>query len=332
MESFNKPRVNVYSERQESVQPVFVVVQEIAKKIGNSPESRREWLLNQNAETLKNLLISINQSVREDSNISTFDGDSVQAGVSGLGIIPPDAQDKLFLLDQVPTLLNEKTKQDIEGGVETKQSVEEMIGSLAIFLNQLHLFEDGNGRTTRLLKVLLCKGDAIALTDIETAILKTNANETIDTSPRAAVKQVVFNAIRNTSMTDKYMIEDDVATDDDFLDSTNHGINTKFPNIPPQILSMYIDSGNFTESAARLCKEQGIEFGQVKLSTILTMCMQDPALQEKLENHYKDIRKEIALLSFKASLGLIDIELAERNQKPGERSVRDYNRNRALLD
>ena len=71
-------------------------------------------------------------------------------GVRGSGYTPPNAQDRRMLFAEVLKAMQEMAKDE--------RSLEDIAILLSSSVNAIHAYSDANGRTSRLLYLLLAKG------------------------------------------------------------------------------------------------------------------------------------------------------------------------------
>jgi hypothetical protein len=88
-------------QRKESIQPLHEVATGLAQEIGEQPQQRLDWLMQQTGESFGDTLLRVNSTARGiSSEEHSFDGEGVQAGTIG-GSIPPDQKDKITLLGEL---------------------------------------------------------------------------------------------------------------------------------------------------------------------------------------------------------------------------------------
>ncbi len=96
--------------REESIESVFDLAEEIKKEIGENAEGVINWFLRQDSKSFSRLLLDINRRTRGISlEEHRFDGENVQAGIVGISV-PPDQEDKITLIRE----LIELSHQDIQ--------------------------------------------------------------------------------------------------------------------------------------------------------------------------------------------------------------------------
>lgn len=123
-----------------------------APEIFASEETKREYIQNLTFDEFKNLLMATNSMLR-DIPVSqrSLDGENVylKAGVFKIDdeYVPPQHEDKEELLHEM--------FDDIEKMNQNGRSMQDIALLTSASINAIHLFNDGNGRTSRLLYVLL---------------------------------------------------------------------------------------------------------------------------------------------------------------------------------
>jgi len=118
-------------------------------------ESIRSYIEELNQADFIELLNSINGVIQsKDKKGWTMAKGSVPItggeGVRGSGYTPPNAQDRLMLFAEVLNAMQEMAKDE--------RSLEDIAILLSSSVNAIHAYSDANGRTSRLLYLLLAKG------------------------------------------------------------------------------------------------------------------------------------------------------------------------------
>ncbi len=139
--------------RNERAERVITLMDRLgAEQAFSSPEARAAFLKNMSYEDLKRIGILTNDTLRGKGKSSDFDGAGVQVrevdshGTNVSEYIPPDEEDKEPLLQKIL----ESAKQ--------LPNIEDAALLLAVGINAVHAFADGNGRAARLVLQLLGKG------------------------------------------------------------------------------------------------------------------------------------------------------------------------------
>ena len=156
----------------ESLQPQHELVNSLVQEMGEQPQQRLDWLMQQSGESFGNILIQLNSAARElDKQEHTFDGEGVVAGSVG-GSVPPDQEDKIMLIDELISATQQRISAGLKKGEDPQAIVNELAVAIPTIVNKLHLFADGNGRTSRILRMLLRDGDQITPEKVEAAVQK----------------------------------------------------------------------------------------------------------------------------------------------------------------
>jgi len=151
-------------QRNQSLEPLQELTTNLVQEMGGEqPEQRINWLMNQNGETFGRMLLDVNGTARglvpEEHR---FDAEGVQAGMVG-GSIPPDQEDKVTLLSELVQSSQAHAQKRLEEGADAQTVMTELAVAIPTVVNKLHLFADGNGRTSRTLRMVLRDGDQITL-------------------------------------------------------------------------------------------------------------------------------------------------------------------------
>jgi len=309
-------------QRNQSLEPLQELTTNLVQEMGGEqPEQRINWLMNQNGETFGRMLLDVNGTARglvpEEHR---FDGEGVQAGMVG-GSIPPDQEDKVTLLSELVQSSQAHAQKRLEEGADAQTVMTELAVAIPTVVNKLHLFADGNGRTSRTLRMVLRDGDQITPEKVDALVNKTGY-EKYDTTPAGPVERAIMRAMRKENGTEGYSVADDVI-DDDFMEDifADDGLGKLFeeqiPGIDISIVKAYRDSFNFGETVRLIAKSK--ELGEkVSLKSVLEATA-DPEELRNFTEVYRCVRKQRAELLIQGMLNEREIPV------PQDEDGRDVN-------
>lgn len=298
--------------RTESIQPLHELATNMAHEMGEQPEQRLEWLMNQDGESLGRLLVGVNSIARGIApEAHDFDGHNVQAGTIG-GSIPPDQDDKITLLGELMNGTKEHIAKQIVKGEDAQTIMTELAVAIPTVVNKLHLFADGNGRTSRMLRMVLRDGDQINDDKID-ALVNKKGIEKYDTTPVTPIEDSITAHMRAINGASGIGVLDDVGGEITFIEEINENILAQFPVISPGVLKAYRDSDNFSETVRLLGKDQGAA-DQVSLKELFGKLTSDPNELQKFTDTYRSVRKQRVELLIGGLLGNEPIVLSVRNK------------------
>ena len=276
-------------QRTESLQPLHEVANSLVQEMGEQPQERLDWLMQQTGESFGNVLLNVNSTVRGlSSQEHDFDGEGVQAGTIG-GSIPPDQEDKITLLGELVTTAQQHIAAQTENGEDPQIIMSELAVAIPTVVNKLHLFADGNGRTSRMLRMVMRDGDQITPEKVE-ALVHKNGYENYNTTPGDPIETSVLRHMRSVNGASEIAVTDDVVDEDTFADEVHEDILRKFPDINPGIIKAYSDSANFSETVRLLGKDSGSE--AVSLSELFGKIAENPDELAKFTAVYRGVRKQ----------------------------------------
>lgn len=305
-------------QRVESLQPLHEVANNLVQEMGEQPQQRLDWLMNQTGESFGNVLLQVNSTARGVSpEEHDFDGHNVQAGTID-GSIPPDQEDKITLLSE----LVDATKQHITRQTEKGEDPQTIVGELAVAIptvvNKLHLFADGNGRTSRMLRMVLRDGDQITPEKLD-ALVNKKGIERYDATPGLPIENSVLQYMRSVNGASEIAVKDDVVDGDTFADEVHEDILRKFPEINPSVIKAYSDSANFSETVRLLGKDSGAE--TVSLSELFSKVTENPDELARFTAVYRGVRKQRVELLIGGLTGEVPVPL---NVSDKEREVNNW--------
>lgn len=288
------------SRRTESLQPLYEEALSLAHEMGEKPQQRLDWLMQQTGESFGNVLIRINSTARNiDKAEHLFDGEGVRAG----GIdpsIPPEQEDKLLLMDELVLAAQQHTRAQLESGEDPQTIVTELAVIMPTAVNKLHLFADGNGRTSRTLRMMLRDGDQITTEKVE-AVAHRKGFEKYDTTPATIVERSVVRHMRTVNGTSEIAAIDDVVDAGSLVENTEECIKREHPNIKPSVIDAYFDTINFNEAVRLLAKEKDIN--AINLSDLFSQVAENPDESAKLVDAYRHVRKQRVQLLISGLIG-----------------------------
>ena len=292
----------------ESLQPQHELVNSLVQEMGEQPQQRLDWLMQQTGESFGNILIQLNSAARElDKQEHTFDGEGVVAGSVG-GSVPPDQEDKIILIDEIISATQQRISAGLKKGEDPQAIVNELAVAIPTIVNKLHLFADGNGRTSRILRMLLRDGDQITPEKVEAAVQK-KGKEKYDTTPMPAVETSVLRYMRSINGPSEINISRDLVDREGIeWHEENELIRKKFPNISPSVLKAYEeDPVNFMDAVDLLAIEKGVD--SVSLSDLFAQIVDSPEELAKFTAAYRSVRKQKVELLIGALMSEVAIPL-----------------------
>jgi len=294
-------------QRTESLQPLHEVANSLVQEMGEQPQERLDWLMQQTGESFGNVLLNVNSTVRGlSSQEHDFDGEGVQAGTIG-GSIPPDQEDKITLLGELVTTAQQHIAAQTENGEDPQIIMSELAVAIPTCVNKLHLFADGNGRTSRMLRMVLRDGDQITPEKVD-ALVNKNGIEKYDTTPGSPIENSVLRFMRDINGASEIAVNDDVVDEDTFADEVHEDILRKFPEINPSVIKAYSDSANFSETVRLLGKGSGAE--AVSLTELFGKITENPDELAKFTATYRGVRKQRVELLIGGLTGEVPIPLS----------------------
>ena len=290
----------------ESLQPQHELVNSLVQEMGEQPQQRLDWLMQQTGESFGNILIQLNSAARElDKQEHTFDGEGVVAGSVG-GSVPPDQEDKIILIDELIYATQQRISAGLKKGEDPQAIVNELAVAIPTIVNKLHLFADGNGRTSRILRMLLRDGDQITPEKVEAAVQK-KGKEKYDTTPAPPVETSVLRYMRSINGPSEINISRDLVDGEYLWHEEIDEIRKKFPNISPSVLRAYGDGDNFMDAVDLLAIEKGVD--SVSLSDLFAQIADSPEELAKFTAAYRSVRKQKVELLIGALMSEVAIPL-----------------------
>jgi hypothetical protein len=276
-------------QRNESLQPLHEIASGLVQEMGEQPQQRLDWLMQQTCESFGNVLLHVNSTARglspEDHN---FDGEGVQAGMIG-GSIPPDQEDKITLLGELVATTQLHIAAQTEKGEDAQTIMSELAVAIPTVVNKLHLFADGNGRTSRMLRMVMRDGDQITPEKVE-ALVHKNGYEKYDTTPGDPIETSVLRFMRSTNGASEIAVTDDVVDEDTFADEVHEDILRKFPQISRSVVRAYSDTANFSETVRLMDKDRATD--KVSLAELFGKITDNPEELAKFTATYRGVRKQ----------------------------------------
>lgn len=299
-------------QRTESLQPLLELTKGLVQEMGEQPQQRLDWLMQQTGESFGDVLLQVNSTARGlDEEEHIFDGDGVQAGTSG-GSIPPDQEDKITLLNNLVSATQRHIITRSEKGDDPQMIVSELAVAIPTVVNKLHLFAGGNGRTSRILRMVLRDGDQITPEKVEVLVHK-KGFERYDAIPTNAVETSIMRYMKNVNGTSEIAVTDDVIDEDTFADEVHEDITRMFPSISPNVVKAYSDTNNFSETVRLLGKEKGV--GTITLSELFGQITDSPDELARFTAVYRGVRKQRVELLIGGLTGEIPIPLSVHNKE-----------------
>lgn len=291
-------------------EPLYELALQLVNEMGGEkPEQRLDWLMNQDVESFGQVLCDINATARGmDKEDHHFDGEGVVAGQMG-GSIPPDQEDKVDLLSELLDKTRSRAEDLLERGVGAQTVMTEMAVTIPTVINKLHLFGDGNGRTSRTLRMLLRDGDQVTPDRVE-ALVQKRRFQHYDTTPSRPVESAVSMAIRHENGTTGLKVIDTYDGDFTSEQANQAEIRKQLPGIDARIVAAYADTNNFNETVRLMSLGEGLEGSEIPLDQVLTPTL-DPAQNEKFLAVYRGVRKQRAEVLMKALLEEIEAPMLD---------------------
>jgi hypothetical protein len=313
-------------ERLQSLQPMHELATGLAAEMGETPEKRVNWLLNQDADSFGEVLVSVNAVARGlATEQHRFDGEGVQAGTIG-GSIPPDQEDKIVLLDELLQDSQEKARQQIENGEDPQTIMHEVAMAVPTVINKLHLFGDGNGRTSRFMRMVLRDGDQLTPEKTEVLISKSGTGK-YDTTPDLPVERALLPVMRTENDTNDIGLVKDIFDEDEvvFVEDEIQALKDQYPTLDRKIVGAYVDTFNFSETMRLLAKSSGKE-AEVSLKQMIDELADSTEAQEQFLQVYRGVRRQRVELLIDGLLGKKDISLIEATKEKDVSISTDYAR------
>ncbi|MBA3723568.1 MAG: Fic family protein [Candidatus Levybacteria bacterium] len=263
--------------------------------IGSTPEQRVAWLTQLSPHNMSDFLIQLNATARGITDQHTFDGEGIQAGTAGASI-PPDQADKEPLLHYALAETQMMSSRMLADGMSHQEVLDRMAVVLPVIVNKLHLFANGNGRTSRVFRMLIRDGVADADTSIDGIVNKTKDEVNYDASPRPKIDYVITNVINRQHGTRNIKLEDDL--DGDSINDEYTGEVDDVAKLDPDLARIRSDMQNFQIIARDFAKKYTLlepgEADSVKVShkAVLTLAGSDPDKKSEFMEMYRHVRKE----------------------------------------
>lgn len=305
-------------QRTESIQPLHEIAVGLAQEMGEQPQQRLDWLMQQTGESFGNVLLHVNSIARGlNPEEHGFDGEGVQAGTIGASI-PPDQEDKITLLGELVSATQQHIVAQSEKGEDPQTIMSELAVAIPTVVNKLHLFADGNGRTSRMLRMVLRDGDQLTPEKTE-ALVHKNGYEKYDTTPGNPIEISVLRYMRNINGASEIAVTDDVVDEDTFADDVNEDIKRKFPTISTGVIKAYSDSANFSEAVRLMAKDNGTD--KVSLSELFGQIVDSPEELARFTAVYRGVRKQRVEVLIGALTGEVPVPL---NDRDNEKDINNY--------
>lgn len=286
--------------RTESLPPVQEAIQGLANEMGALPNDRLNWLMQQDWASFGGTLKEINSITRNLNPVEhTFDGKYVVAGTIG-GSFPPDQEDKIALLDTLITAAQQHIERQRQDNVDPQTILNEVAVSIPAVVNKLHLFADGNGRTSRLLRMVLRDADQITPEKVEAAV-RSDGFDRYDATPVGPIEISIRHRMRQVNQTTEIAISDDVVDQFALADEYSDEIIRAFPGIDYSLLRAYHDSPSFNEAVRLLAKGEGKR--SISLNELFGKIAHNPQDLEAFTNAYRDVRRQEVELLIEGLMG-----------------------------
>lgn len=310
MEKFTPQEQGFTSEEQEralTVSTVARVFKDIESSVGTTPHEKTRALF-ANPETLKSFLLRINNAVRAE-DVTDFDGEHVVAGLLNASY-PPAQEDKLAILEQLPEKIEAYRK--LQQAHNREPSMSELAHAIGVTVNKLHLFADGNGRTSRLIKSFLSTEGEISLEQVRDLVVKKNITNTEDTTPLIVSDISIAQYREDHDGLLEYVCVDDISTEADSLDGTEaQAVKNVFPDLPIEIISIVADRMRVSGVLKRIQRERNPGNPYISFKEMFEQISKDADLQAACVLAYNQIKREEAELLLSAMLGMTDVPLVK---------------------
>lgn len=305
-------------QRTESLQPLHEIASGLVQEMGEQPQERLDWLMRQTGESFGNVLLRVNSTARGLSpEEHDFDGEGVQAGTVG-GSIPPDQEDKVTLLGELMSTAQQHIAAQTEKGEDPQTIMSELAVAIPTVVNKLHLFADGNGRTSRMLRMVLRDGDQLTPEKVE-ALVHKNGYEKYDTTPGDPIETSVLRYMRSHNGASEIKVTDDVVDEDTFANEVHEDILRKFPHINPGVVKAYSDTANFSETVRLIGKNKGVD--TVSLSELFGQIADNPDELATFTATYRGVRKQRVEVLIGGLTGETPVPLNSRDR---ERDINNW--------
>lgn len=289
--------------RTETQPLVEAYVTDVAAEMGETPVERLEWFMNQNQESFGTLLITLNATARGiDPQAHSFDGEGVKAGTVGASV-PPDQEDKVTLMSDLLSSSQNFARERVEEGDDPEEVLLELAMAVPTMVNKLHMFGDGNGRTSRLTRLLLRDGNAVTPDKLDNAIHKTVAEEKYDTTPTPPIENAVKQQMRVDNDTVHLRVTERLLGDDNLIDGHYDSIHEAFPDMDGRVINAYWDTFNFWQTASSVARKHGHPPDQpLELTDVLRAATDEAGVVEFLEA-YRTVRYQRVQVLMEGLLG-----------------------------
>lgn len=286
--------------RTESLPPLQEAIQGLANEMGALPSDRLNWLMQQDGVSFGGTLQEINSSTRSlNPQEHTFDGKYVVAGTIG-GSFPPEQEDKVILLDTLITAAQQHIERQRQDNVDPQTILNEIAVSIPTVVNKLHLFADGNGRTSRLLRMVLRDADLVTPTKTEAAV-RSDGFDRYDATPVGPIETSIRHRMRQVNQTTEITILDDLVDPFALADEHSDEILSAYPDIDRSLIRAYHDSPNFNEAVRLLAKVEGER--SISLDELFGRIAHNPQDLEAFTNAYRDVRRQEVELLIQGLMG-----------------------------
>lgn len=306
-------------QRSQSLEPLYSLTTSLAETVGVSAEERINWLIVQTGESFGRLLTDVNATVRDLlPEEHSFDGDGIKAGEIRRSI-PPDQEDKVGLLDELVRQSQAHAQWRLGEGADAQTVMSELAMAMPTVVNKLHLFDEGNGRTSRILRMVLRDADQLMPDKVDVLVHKKGL-QTYDTSPIDPVEMAVMQTMRTDNHTaEGYAIQNDVdngeAMPDEMFgnDDLELVLKDRLPGVDSRVIKAYRDSFNFMETIRLMAKEEGMG-GQISLKSMIEQTTTREGLESFLQT-YRGVRKQRAELLMSGLIGTRELPLPGDNDR-----------------
>lgn len=306
--------------REHVLQPTKDLLQKKEEHVGKTAEDRVRWLEQLKIEELGTFLKEINAVVRGETQSKGFDGKGVQAGTIGSSV-PPDHEDKEPLLEYA---LREIQNTISTNTLSTKEALRSAAVVLPTVVNKLHLFADGNGRTSRILRLFI--RDGYYDQGVDYAITKEGFNR-YDATLASPIDVATAIKLREVYKTSRVNISDDLFAKEEptYVEDMVEELKSN-KNLDSKTIKCWEDSINFSETVRLFAK--GYRFGSsddkgnvnVSFRELFSLFGEKPDLQQDFLKIYREVRKERVRILIDALTGKIDLPI-----KDGEKWLNSIN-------